>query len=167
MNIALCGFMGAGKTSVGRDLAKITGMDFVDTDELAEQLLGMPAGRAIEELGEQRFRDAEFEACREAAKLKNTVISTGGGAAVYERNVAALKGGAKIVFIDTPFSIICKRVGSAETRPLFKNRESALRLFNERRSKYLAAADIVVFGGASVRKIARTIAEELSLEVRA
>ena len=57
MNIALCGFMGAGKTSVGRELSKITGRRFVDTDELAEKKEGMAVSRIFAEKGENYFRD--------------------------------------------------------------------------------------------------------------
>ena len=77
----------------------------------------------------------------------------------FERNVAAMKKGAKVVFIDTPFDVICARVGSGATRPLFKNKENAAKLFSERRGKYLAAADFVVNGSQSVKKIALEIAD--------
>ena len=148
MNIALCGFMGAGKTSVGRELSKITGRRFVDTDELAEKKEGMAVSRIFAEKGENYFRE-----------LQNAIISTGGGAMTFERNVAAMKKGAKVVFIDTPFDVICARVGSGATRPLFKNKENAAKLFSERRGKYLAAADFVVNGSQSVKKIALEIAD--------
>lgn len=159
MNIALCGFMGAGKTSVGRELSKITGRKFVDTDELVEEEQGKPVSSIFAEKGEDYFRDLEYETCVKTAQMKNAVISTGGGAVTFERNVKALKKGAKIVFIDTPFEVICNRVGDASTRPMFKNRENAQKLFNERREKYLSAADFVVNGNQSVRKIAFEIAE--------
>lgn len=159
MNIALCGFMGAGKTSVGRELSKITGRKFVDTDELVEQTEGKAISSIFAEKGEDYFRNLEFEACVKTADMENTVISTGGGAVTFERNVKALKQGAKIVFIDTPFEVICRRVGDASTRPMFKNRENAQKLFNERREKYLLAADFVVNGDQSVKKIALEIAE--------
>lgn len=157
MNIALCGFMGAGKTSVGRELAKLSGMEFVDTDELIQQAEGMPVSRIFAEKGEDYFREAEHTMCRRAAQMENAVISTGGGAVTFERNVKALHTGAKIVFIDASFDVICKRVGDASTRPLFKNRENAKMLFNERRAKYLKAADYVVNGNKSVKKVALQI----------
>lgn len=159
MNIALCGFMGAGKTSVGRELSKITGRKFVDTDELVEQTEGKAISSIFVEKGEDYFRNLEFETCVKTADMENTVISTGGGAVTFERNVKALKQGAKIVFIDTPFEVVCRRVGDASTRPMFKNRENAQKLFNERREKYLLAADFVVNGDQSVKKIALEIAE--------
>lgn len=159
MNIALCGFMGAGKTSVGRELSKITGRKFVDTDELIEDEQGKAVSSIFAEKGEEYFRNLEYEMCVKTADMKNAVISTGGGAVTFERNVKALKKGAKIVFIDTPFDVICDRVGDAATRPMFKNRENAQKLFIERREKYLAAADFVVNGNQSVKKIALEIAE--------
>ena len=159
MNIALCGFMGAGKTSVGRELARITGRKFVDTDELVESEANESVSRLFAEKGEAYFRDMEYEMCKKAAKMENAVISTGGGAVMFERNVKALKQGSKIIFIDTPFCVICKRVGNGSTRPLFKDRENAEKLFDERREKYLSAADFVVNGDASVKKIVSEIAE--------
>lgn len=159
MNIALCGFMGAGKTSVGRELSKITGRRFVDTDELAEKEENTTVSRIFSDKGEAYFRDLEYEICKKTAHMNNTVISTGGGAMTYERNVKAIKRAARVVFIDTPFDVICKRVGDASGRPLFKNWENAKNLFEERRSKYLAAADFVVNGDQSVKKIAAEIAE--------
>lgn len=159
VNIALCGFMGAGKTSVGRELAKLTGRKFVDTDDLAEKEEKMTISRIFAEKGEDYFRGLEYEMCKKAANLNGAVISTGGGAMTFERNVKAVKQGAKVVFIDTSFDVICQRVGNASTRPLFKNRENAKKLFDERREKYLNAADFVVNGNRSVKKIALEIAE--------
>ena len=111
MNIALCGFMGAGKTSVGRELSTITGRKFFDTDELIEEAQGQTISSIFAEKGENYFRNLEYETCVKTADIKNAVISTGGGAVTFERNVNALKKGAKIVFIDTPFDVICARVG--------------------------------------------------------
>lgn len=159
MNIALCGFMGCGKTCIGKELAKLTGRKFVDTDELIEKEQNKTISRIFEESGEEHFRELEFEMCVKAAEMNNAVISTGGGAMTFERNVTAIKKGAKVIFLDTAFDIICKRVGSASTRPLFKNKENAQRLYNERKEKYLKAADFVVNGNSSPAKIAAEIAE--------
>ena len=159
MNIALCGFMGAGKTVVGKELAKVTGRKFVDTDEMIEAETGVSIPAIFASRGEEYFRDLEFEICKKAAGLKNSVISTGGGAMTFERNVEAIKKGAKVVFLDASFDVICDRVGDASSRPLFKNRENAKALYDERREKYIAAADFVVDGDMSARKTAVMIAE--------
>lgn len=159
MNIVLCGFMGAGKTVVGKELAKIMGRKFVDTDEMIESETGISIPAIFAARGEDYFRDLEFEICKKAADLKNTVVSTGGGAMTFERNVKAIKKGSCVVFLDASFDIICDRVGDAASRPLFKNRENAKKLYNERREKYLLAADFVVNGDDAARKTAMHISE--------
>ena len=157
MNIALCGFMGAGKTAVGRQLSKMAGMEFVDTDELVESRQGIPVSEIFEKYGDKHFRELEYEVCRGIAQRKNCVISTGGGAMTFKRNVEALKQSAVIVFIDTPFDVICERIGNPSNRPLFRNKESARKLFFERRSLYIDAADHIVDGNQSVRNISLQI----------
>ncbi len=70
-----------------------------------------------------------------------------------------MKKGAKIVFLDASFDVICTRVGDGTSRPLFKNRENAKKLYEERREKYLAAADFVIDGDIAARKTAVHIAD--------
>lgn len=159
MNIVLCGFMGAGKTVVGKEVAKVMGRKFVDTDEMIEQETGVSIPAIFASRGEDYFRDLEFEICKKVSELKNVVVSTGGGAMTFERNVEAIKKGSKVVFLDASFDVICDRVGDAASRPLFKNRENARKLYDERRDKYLAAADFVVNGDMSARKTAFIIAD--------
>lgn len=158
MNIILCGFMGSGKTVVGGELAKIMGRKFVDTDELIEAQQGVAIKAIFATHGEDYFRDLEFECCKEVAQYKNCVVSTGGGALTFQRNADALKQGGKIVFLDADFDVICERIGNSTTRPLFQDREKAKALYDERKSKYLAAADYVINGNMSARKTAMDIA---------
>lgn len=162
MNIALCGFMGCGKTCIGKELAKATGKKLVDTDELIEKEQGITISQIFAENGENYFRDLEFEMCKKVAGMKNAVISTGGGAMTFQRNADAIKKGSVVVFIDTDFEIICKRVGDGATRPLFKNRENAKRLYDERKEKYIAAADITVNGNERPAKIVSEIIKQCS-----
>lgn len=159
MNIVLCGFMGSGKTVVGNELSKIMGRKFVDTDELIEQEQGVAIKAIFATHGEDYFRDLEFECCKKVSELKNCVVSTGGGALTFERNVEALKNNGKIVFLDASFNVICDRIGNSNNRPLFQDREKARALYDERKSKYLHAADYVVNGDMSARKTAMEIAE--------
>lgn len=159
MNIVLCGFMGSGKTVVGNELSKIMGRKFVDTDELIEQEQGVAIKAIFATHGEDYFRDLEFECCKKVSELKNCVVSTGGGALTFERNVEALKNNGKIVFLDASFDVICDRIGNSNNRPLFQDREKARALYDERKSKYLHAADFVVNGDMSARKTAMEIAE--------
>ena len=123
MNIILCGFMGCGKTTVGTELAKIMGRRFIDTDEMIERQQGIAIKAIFTVHGEEYFRDLEHQCCKEISSLKNCVVSTGGGALTFQRNVDVLKNGGKIVFLDTDFDVICDRIGNSNNRPLFQDRE--------------------------------------------
>ena len=120
MNIILCGFMGSGKTVVGTELAKITGRKFVDTDEMVEKKQGVAIKAIFATRGEEYFRDLEWEVCKEVAQMKDAVISTGGGAMTFQRNVDAVKNSGKIVFLDADFDVICKRIAIIPTVPFSK-----------------------------------------------
>lgn len=159
MNIVLCGFMGSGKTTVGLELAKIMGRKFIDTDDMIEREQGVAIKAIFTVHGEEYFRDLEFACCKKISAMKNCVVSTGGGALTFKRNVDALKQGGRIVFLDADFDVICQRIGNTRTRPLFQDREKARALYDERRPKYLSAADYVVDGNMSARKTAMEIAE--------
>lgn len=159
MNIVLCGFMGSGKTTVGLELAKIMGRKFIDTDDMIEREQGVAIKAIFTVHGEDYFRDLEFACCKKISAMKNCVVSTGGGALTFKSNVDALKQGGKIVFLDADFDVICQRIGNTKTRPLFQDKEKARALYDERRPKYLSAADYVVDGNMSARKTAMEIAE--------
>lgn len=157
-NIVLCGFMGSGKTIVGKELAKIMGCKFVDTDELIEKEQGVAIKAIFATHGEDYFRDLEHDMCKKVAAMKNCVVSTGGGAMTYQRNVDAIKEGSKVIFLDASFDVICDRIGDSTTRPLFRDRQKARELYDLRKDKYLAAADYVIDGDMSARKTALEIA---------
>ena len=146
MNIVLCGFMGSGKTVVGKELAKIMGRRFVDTDQLVEARSGVSIPAIFQVHGEDYFRELERAACAEAAEIPNCVISTGGGALTFDENVRTLRTTGK-------------RVGNGANRPLFRDPVQAKALYDARQAKYRAAADYVVDGDASARKTALTIAD--------
>lgn len=158
-NIILCGFMGSGKTTVGLELAKIMGRKFIDTDDMIEKEQGVAVKAIFATRGEDYFRDLEHECCKKISTLRNCVVSTGGGALTFQRNVDALKEGGKIVFLDADFDVICDRIGSSKSRPLFQDKDKAKALYDERKSKYLQASDVVIDGNMSARKTAMEIAE--------
>lgn len=158
-NIVLCGFMGSGKTVVGKELAKILGVKFVDTDELIEEEQGVAIKAIFATHGEDYFRDLEYEMCKKVAEMNGVVVSTGGGAMTFKRNVDAIKEGSKVVFLDASFDVICDRIGDSTTRPLFQDKEKAKKLYDERKDKYLSAADYVINGDMGARKTAMQISE--------
>lgn len=146
-NIVLCGFMGCGKSTVGRKLARLTGLCFVDMDDYIEQQAGMRVSQIFDQFGEAHFRDLEYEAAKELAGQSGLVIATGGGVLTFRRNEEALRRTGKIVLLDPPFSIIRRRLQGDTTRPLLQkpNREAVMRqLYDQRMPIYRAAADLTV-----------------------
>ena len=90
-NIALTGFMGCGKTAVGRVVAKVAGFEFLDTDQFIEEHVGKTIPRIFEEHGEETFRRYEREVVVRLAERENTVIATGGGLLVDAENMDTMK----------------------------------------------------------------------------
>jgi shikimate kinase len=143
--IVLMGFMGTGKSEVGRRLAKRLGRAFTDTDQLVEQ----GAERTVREIfateGEPAFRALERAAVADAAR-RGGVIAVGGGAVLDPVNVEVLRAAGVLVLLTAPPDVIRARVGDAATRPLLAGRsETSLeRLLGERQAAYGAAADLTV-----------------------
>ena len=98
-NIVLCGFMGCGKTTVGRNLARKAGRKFIDMDLYIEEKAGMKISEIFEKFGESRFRDMEHEACLELADTEGLVIASGGGAFTFQRNIDASEEKTKSFFL--------------------------------------------------------------------
>lgn len=148
-NIVLCGFMGCGKSTVGKNLARKTGRKFLDMDSYIEQKAGMSVSRIFEKYGESGFRDLEHKACTELCKMSGLVIASGGGAFTFERNVEVFKGRDAIVLLDVPLEAIRQRLKGDKTRPLLQrpDRDRAMKeLYEKRLPLYRAAADITVRG---------------------
>ena len=98
-NVVLCGFMGCGKTTVGRQLAALSGRRFVDMDEYIEQQAGMAVSEIFRQYGEDDFRRRERETCRALAGQTGLVIAAGGGALTFAANVEALRPSCVIVLL--------------------------------------------------------------------
>ena len=149
-HIALIGLSGSGKSSLGRMAAGALGMRFIDVDSEIEREAGMPISRIFELRGEGFFRDAETRATLSAAAQDvPAVIATGGGVILRGENVAALKKGCFVVFLDRPAEQIIRSIPHDDSRPLLKDAADLLAMERERRALYLAAADAVLKNGSS------------------
>lgn len=159
-NIILCGFMGCGKTSIGRKLAQKCGREFIDMDKYIEDKTGMTVTEIFAEKGESGFREIETEACRELSEKDNLIIAAGGGTLTFTKNVDILKKGGKIVFIDVSYENLCERLKHDTHRPLLQveNRNEVIKeLLKKRLPLYRAAASVYVNGNFSSSAVARNI----------
>jgi shikimate kinase len=147
-NIALIGFMGAGKSAVGRALASAAGMDFLDLDKMVEEQAGRSISNIFSLDGEPSFRRMETEIIKDAAVRINTVIACGGGVVLDQVNIEAIRHNAVIIYLTAEPSILLGRVlNSRETRPLLQvfDPASAMKdLLKHREPLYRAAADLTV-----------------------
>lgn len=160
-NIILCGFMGCGKTSVGRRAAKLLGRRLVDLDQYIEEKAGMTVSEIFAREGESGFREREAQAVRETAGRKGLVIASGGGTVLAQRNVEVFhQGGGVIVFLDAPLAALQERLKRDKRRPLLQvpdRRRVIEELHGQRAPLYLAAADVVVDAGAPPLTVANRV----------
>ena len=131
-NIVLCGFMGCGKSTVGKILAKKMGCQCVDLDKYIENTAGMSIPEIFDKYGEEHFRKLETEALAAFADIGG-VVATGGGALLSEENGKVAKRSGMVVFIDTYFNTCYGRIKNDPNRPIAYNstREQLLERFEQ------------------------------------
>lgn len=147
-SIALIGFMGTGKTAVGRALAKKLGKSFIELDPMIEQKAGKTIPEIFREDGEIAFRELEIMITKEAAGEKDSVIACGGGVVLNKINIDRLKEEAVIVYLTASPKVILKRtLHDDEERPLLKvadPTQTIRELLRFRQPFYERAADITI-----------------------
>lgn len=146
-NIVLCGFMGCGKTTVGKQLAKITSMEYIDIDQYIEQQQNTTISEIFAEHGEGYFRDLEHEASKELSSKKGCVIAAGGGTLLFDRNIEALKQNGIVVLLDVPLDTIKYRLRNDKKRPLLQrpDKDKVMEeMYNARLPLYKKASDYVI-----------------------
>ena len=144
-NIVLIGFMGSGKTAVGRQLGERLGMPFKDTDSLIEERLGQKINAIFADKGEAFFRDMESQIIDELTAKDNQVLSCGGGAILRNENVNYLRQNGTLIYLKAPFAVLYNRIKSSSNRPLLTANEpekTARMLWEARQKVYESAADL-------------------------
>ncbi len=163
-NIFLIGFMGAGKSTVARELQSVYGMRLIEMDEQIEAQEKMPISEIFATRGEEYFRQLETDLLESLRQEENTVVSCGGGVPMRERNVEAMRGSGRIVYLSAAPETVYERVRHSHNRPLLENNmnvEYIKGLLEARLPRYLAAADLTVrTDGRSVKEICEEILRE-------
>lgn len=146
-SIVLIGMMGAGKSSVGVCLRRRTGLRLLDTDEIVASKFRMPIPEIFADHGEETFREAEAEALRSLPTTKQTIIVTGGGIVLRERNIEILRRFGVIAWLDGDEETLFARASRKQNRPLLQTknpRKAFSQILDARRRLYANIADIRV-----------------------
>lgn len=146
-NIFLIGFMGVGKSTIAKLLAKRLGANLIEMDETIEAESGMSINQIFEEYGESHFRDLETALVKRVSQEGGAVVSCGGGAVLRLENVELMKKSGKIIFLSATPETIYDRVKNSTNRPLLNgnmNVEYIRGLMERRREVYENAADVVI-----------------------
>jgi shikimate kinase len=144
MKIYLVGFMGAGKTTVGRELASRVDMPFFDLDDLVEAAEKRSIKELFAEHGEAYFRKRERDILRSTRYLERAVIATGGGTFTFDENIQFIQSEGYSVYLSAPYSLLRARVGDkAAERPLFRDDLTAHELYNAR-IRYYRMSDLTL-----------------------
>ena len=146
-NIILIGPMGAGKTTIGRQIARLFNFDFFDSDREIEERTGVSIPLIFELEGEEGFRKREQEVIAELAEKKHIVLATGGGAVLKKENQQVLKRSGTIVYLCAGIDDLLERTAKDKNRPLLQTddpRATLQSILTERDPVYRELADIIL-----------------------
>lgn len=167
-HIILIGFMGSGKSTVGRLLARDLAWELVDSDGAIEAAEGMSVREMFETRGEAYFRQRERGFIEALASSAATVVATGGGMPIPGDNLERLKACGRVVYLRAPFAVLLQRISHCAHRPLAAGGEETLKkLLDSRAEKYENAHLVVDTEGKTPQQIAGEIISRLGLEVEA
>lgn len=149
VRIFLIGYMGVGKTTAGKELARLLDLQFVDLDHFIQNRYNKTIGLLFEELGESRFREIESKVLQEVAQFENVVISTGGGTPCFYNNLEVMNQAGTTVYMKADALILSQRLNLCkEKRPLIKDKNET-ELFDfvtenlERREPFYCRAKVI------------------------
>lgn len=144
--VALVGLMGAGKTAIGKRLAKRLGMRFVDSDHAIEEKAGKPVTAIFDEDGEESFRALELEVISDVVTGEPAILATGGGAYMQKPVREALKQHCITVWLNASLDVLVERVSRKNTRPLLEkgDKHAIMKQLMDERYPIYEQADIMV-----------------------
>lgn len=166
-NYVLIGYMGAGKTTVGKALAKQTGKKFIDTDSMIVKQMDLSINDIFSKYGEEYFRDLETKLLENLCQsAHDCVVSCGGGLPLREENRAYLKKLGKVIYLNVNETDIIRRLKNDTTRPLLKGPKDEVKqrihdMLEKRDPLYREAADVIIKSGKNkVPDVVSKIIEE-------
>lgn len=164
MTVFLCGFMGCGKTTVGKKLAELCGCSYYDMDEVIVKKAGMTIPEIFEKYGEPHFRSLETEILEELSDISG-IVSCGGGVMINSINADIAKKKGIVIFLDVPFEICYQRISGDKNRPIVQSntKEQLEELFNIRHKKYSENSTITVECSEGPLGIAKKIQKDLEI----
>ncbi|MEA1879834.1 MAG: shikimate kinase [Campylobacterota bacterium] len=156
-NIILIGFMGSGKTAVGKILARYLHKSFVDVDSVIEKEQGASINELFENKGEKYFRSLEQTCINTLTQKKGQIIATGGGLPIY----STIPPKSLIIYLDADFDNILARLPAKEhaKRPLLQDEEKARSLYTERINTYKALATFTVDANQTIQTFIHVIVD--------
>jgi shikimate kinase len=164
-NIVLTGFMGTGKTEVGRELSRLLGMSFIDIDHEIEKSEGCTITALFASRGEEYFRQVEASIIRQFSSVQGAVISTGGGAVLREENIKTLQSTGVIICLTADLQTILQRTDGHDNRPLLLSADRKARiteLLEQRKPFYEKAGTMIDTEGKTPLQVAEEIIEKVS-----
>ena len=158
LNIVLTGMPTCGKSTVGKKLANILSLNFIDTDVEIEKRVGMSTSNYITKFGEKKFRDIEAKTIKDLSTLNNTVISTGGGSILREENITNLKHNGKIYFMNRSIALL----HPTNDRPLTNSYQSLKKKYDERLPLYKKYCDKEINGDLEIEERTNIIIKDFT-----
>ncbi len=146
-NIILVGLMGAGKSTIGRNLAKKLNKEFFDSDRVIEERTGVDIATIFEIEGEQGFRDRESQVIEELCQMKDIVLATGGGSILREENRRNMKKFGHVVYLCTTAELLYSRIRYDKSRPLMQTAnplDTLKNLLKYREPYYKEVSDLII-----------------------
>src|SRR5438105_4615947 len=144
MKIYLVGFMGAGKTTVGRELSARVGAPFFDLDELIESAEKVSIKDVFAQHGEGYFRKRERDVLRSTRHLESAVVATGGGTFTFDENIQFIQSEGLSVYLSAPYALLRSRIDDkADERPMLRDDFATLELFTNR-LRYYKMSDVTL-----------------------
>ncbi|MDO4437079.1 MAG: shikimate kinase [Coriobacteriaceae bacterium] len=161
-HVFIVGFLGAGKSTLARNLGRMFHRRFVDTDRMVERACGKSVAQLFREEGEDRFRLHETSVLQGLSAERSLLVSCGGGIVETPRNIELIHELGFCVYLDGDLDDSLRQIRRSDTRPDFRSAEHAARLLDHRRPLYERAADLTVdIRGRTFTDVSYTVAELL------